>query len=329
MNDPHHPPAQPSSPQPPPAPAGPGSTPPVPLEDASSQALAEALRSSFAIVKVIMVGLVLLFLGSGIFVVKPGEVAVLLRFGKPVGTGAERLLEPGWHWAWPYPIDQPVRIRVGESHTVTSTAGWHATTPELEAQNQDPPPRGFLSPEADGYTLTADGNIMHARATIKYRISDPIQYTFDFANGNEILTNVVNNALFYAAARVTADDALYKNKAAYRDLVLERVRQKVETLQLGIALEPSDVETKAPVDVREAFEQVNAAEQEKSKVMSDARGYRDEVTRKAVGEAQAILSSGLVSSNRIVSDLAAFASYFQDQLPYYRRDPRLFENRLL
>ena len=53
--------------------------------DAGSQALAEALRSSFAIVKVVMVLLVLLFLASGFFTVGPQERAIILRFGKARG----------------------------------------------------------------------------------------------------------------------------------------------------------------------------------------------------------------------------------------------------
>ena len=172
------PPVPPSPPQPPEAglPERSSST----FEDASSTALSEALRSSFRILKVLMLGLVLLFLCSGMFVVEPNEVVVKLLFGKPVGVGKDQLLQPGWHWAWPYPINEKVRIRVGQSQTATSTAGWHATTPEMEAMNEEPMAYGYLRPEADGYTLTADGNIIHVRASVKYRITDPLQYAFGF-----------------------------------------------------------------------------------------------------------------------------------------------------
>ena len=64
-------------------------------DDAGSQALAEALRSSFAIVKVVMVLMVLAFFGSGFFTVGPQEKAIILRFGKPVGEGQKALLGGG------------------------------------------------------------------------------------------------------------------------------------------------------------------------------------------------------------------------------------------
>jgi len=64
--------------------------------DAGSQALSEALRSSFAIVRFVMFLLVLVFLASGFFTVKPNERAIILRFGKPRGEGEKALLGPGW-----------------------------------------------------------------------------------------------------------------------------------------------------------------------------------------------------------------------------------------
>src|SRR5579864_9258728 len=80
--------------------------------DAGSQALSEALRSSFAIVRLVMVLLVLVFLASGFFKVEPNEQAIILRFGKPRGEGTKALLGPGLHWSYPYPIDEIQKVSV-------------------------------------------------------------------------------------------------------------------------------------------------------------------------------------------------------------------------
>src|SRR5688572_32631735 len=140
----------------PPPPAG--NPNPVVLEETGSRALAEALRSSFVIVKILMVGLVIVFFFSGIFTVPSGERAIVLRFGKPVGVGEQQLLGPGLHWSFPSPIDEVVRIPTGEIQSVRSTAGWYQTTPEEEAAGNEQPRSSTLNPAVDGYTLTSDGN---------------------------------------------------------------------------------------------------------------------------------------------------------------------------
>ena len=51
----------------------------------NAQALAEALGSGFKIVRWLLLVLVVVFFATGMFIVEPNEVAVILRFGKPVG----------------------------------------------------------------------------------------------------------------------------------------------------------------------------------------------------------------------------------------------------
>src|SRR5262245_53299675 len=142
--------------------------PPESPLDASSQALSEALRSSFSIVRVVMVVLLFAFLGSGIFKVGPDERAIKLTLGKPVGAGEQALLGPGLHWSWPYPIQEYVKVSISGIKKVTSTVGWYAVTPEQELANAEPLPGGTLNPANDGYVLTADNNIVHTRATLTY-----------------------------------------------------------------------------------------------------------------------------------------------------------------
>src|SRR5262245_226405 len=89
-------------------------------EDSGSQALAEALRSSFAIVKFVMLLLVAVFFMSGFFKVGSHEKAIKLRLGKPVGEGDKALLGAGLHWALPYPIEEVVKIPFTQIQSVRS-----------------------------------------------------------------------------------------------------------------------------------------------------------------------------------------------------------------
>src|SRR5436853_1389116 len=150
-------------------------------EDAGSQALSEALRSSFAVVKILMIVLVGVSFFSGFFTVLPHEKAIILRFGKPVGDGEKALLGPGAHWAFPSPIDEVVKMPIGRVQTVASTIGWYAATAAQEAAGTEPEPGPSLKPAIDGYVLTGDTNIIHVRGTLFYRISEPgLHFEFDF-----------------------------------------------------------------------------------------------------------------------------------------------------
>ena len=330
--DPSHPDSNPAPADAAPAPKPPESPDPQRgIEDAGAQALSEALRSTSTIVKFLMGALVAAFIFSGVFTVRPNQVAVKLRLGKPVGVGAEQLLKPGLHWKLPYPIDDVVLIPVGESHTVTSTAGWYSQTPEEAATGRKPQPMGMLRAGVDGYTLTGDGNIIHARATMSYRISDPITYWFNFANATNLLQHILDNALFYASARFNADVALYRNKLAFQETVQSRVKEMVEKLNVGVSFQPGEVrtDTEPPADVAEAFNDVTRAQNQGDIKIQEAETYARGATNRAIGEASVTLRSGMTASNSLVVIVAAEADRFAKLLPRYQANPDLFKRRLL
>jgi membrane protease subunit HflK len=309
----------------PPTPALPPETP----VDAGSQALAEALRSSFAIIKVVMVLLVLLFLASGFFTVGPQERAILLRFGRPVGEGERALLLPGLHWSFPYPIDESIKVSISGLQQVSSTIGWYAVTPEQMLAGIEPPAGATLNPIAEGYVLTADANIIHSRATLTYRIREPVRYVFGFVNASNTIQNVLDNALLSAAARFKVDDVLTRDIAGFQEEVRRRVTRAVESEELGIQVDQCAVQSVRPRQLKDAFEKVTTAEQERGKLLNSARTYENQTTNKASADADTIINLAQSERVRYVSDMAAQAEKFQKILPQYRDHPELFVQQSL
>jgi len=311
------------------APRGPAK--PKIIEDAGTQALADALKSSFGFVKAIFALLILGLIFSCFRQVHPHEVAVVLRFGKAVGTGQAQIRQPGMVFVLPYPIDELVRIPMSGTHTVKSTAGWYGLSAEEQLRGQDPPAEAsILRPGADGYTITGDGNIMHVRATVNYSVVDPAQYTFHFATVTNLLQNIVNNAILHASARFSSADALYENKVAFQEAVRTRVEQKTNVENnFGIKISLVTVETKVPAAAQQAFNGVQTAVENRKRAVTEAQSAATEMLNRARGEYQLILNRGLTRSNQIVQAVAAESRAFLDQLPHYQRDPRLFEDRLL
>ena len=168
--------------------------------DAAGKSLSEALRISFIILKVIMVVLVVIFLASGFRTVGSDEQAIVLRFGKIRGVGEERILGPGLHWVFPYPIDEIVRIPVQKKINLPINSFWYSlTTRDVigEGPRRRQSTRDTLNPETDGYCITrseeqdqavqstanaitdstsSDYNIVHCKWQLTYKIDDPERF---------------------------------------------------------------------------------------------------------------------------------------------------------
>lgn len=307
--------------------SGPATSGPETPIDPGSQALSEALRSSFVIVKVAMALLVVAFFASGFFEVGPQEQAVILRFGKPVGEGEAALRGPGLHWSYPYPIDEVVKIPITGYQQVRSTVGWYATTPAQEAAGTEPPPGPSLNPAVDGYVVTADGNIVHSRATLFFRINNPNRFIFAFTNAQATVQSALNNALVQTAARFKVDDILSADVTGFQDAVRFRVTQSLEANQLGVVVDRCEVQSIPPRTLRAVFDGVASAGNARRSVLDDAQKYRNQVLSQATANAQSLTNRAESERGLYVSSLNSLASSFDELLPQYNRNPQLFVQR--
>jgi membrane protease subunit HflK len=299
-------------------------------QDAGSQALAEALRSSFGIVKIVMALMVLAFFSSGFFTVGPQEKAVILRFGKPVGEGEKILLNAGLHWSLPYPIDEVVKIPITEQQVVQSTVGWYFTTPEQDyLSGEDLGGGQSLNPAIDGYVLTADRNIIHAKATLRYHIDDPMRYVFGFTNAAVTVQNALNNALLYTAAHFNVDDILLNRVEEFREAVKTRVTDLAEQENLGIVIEQCDVESRPPRQLQNVFSQVIEANVNRDKALIVAHSYENQKTNAASAQAVAIIDVAEADRTNYVASVTAEAKVFTDLLPRFETNRNLFAQMTL
>ena len=303
-------------------------------QDAGSQALSEALRSSFAIVKVAMAALVVVIFASGIFTVGPQEKAIILRFGKPLGEGQNMLLGAGLHWAWPQPIDEVVKIPITEIQKVSSSVGWYLTTPEMELAGMEPPAGPSLNPIIDGYVITADRNIIHTRANVSYHIDDPRTAIFNFTSGtnhefnlagiSNAVQNAANNALVATAARFNVDDILTRDIAGFQDAVRSRVTELTEQQHLGVVIDQCQVQSVAPRQLKEVFAAVTTARQNRDKLINEALGEQNRILSQAGATASAITNSAESARTRFVTGVESDAEAFTKLLPEYKKNPNLF-----
>jgi membrane protease subunit HflK len=295
-----------------------------PAEDAGSQALSEALRSSFVIVKIIMVVLVLAFFSSGFFTVGPQEKAIILRMGKPVGEGEQALLNSGAHWAFPQPIDEIVRIPSSLVQDAQSSIGWMLTPEERRMGMPLPQTGNSLDPASTSYALTADTNIIQVIAMLHYRITEPIHFHFDFVDAATFVTNDLNNSLLYATSLFPVDDVLTRQRTAFREAVTTRMEELIRQQDLGISVDRLDVDAVPPTYLLAKFNEVDTAAQKRNTARTQAQSYANTTLAVARGEAAGRTNMAESARSGLVAMVGAQAKEFNEVRAGYEHDPGFF-----
>lgn len=315
------------------------------VQDAGAQALSEALRSSFAIVKVAMVVLVAMIFLTGFFTVKPGERAVILHFGKPKGDGEQMLLNPGkLYWSYPYPIDQVVRIPISQIQKATSSAGWYPMTrlqeQALELDGTEPPSGGnSLNPREESYVITADTNMIHTRVTVTYHIEDPKVAIFGFSRGashdfnlegiSTAVTNVADNALVATAASFSVDDILTRNPSAFKDAVERRIKSLVQEENLGVAIESCQVMSLPIRQLKPDFALATQAQENRDKLIQDAQGASKKIRADSEAQAAIMVTNAATTRYEYVERVKADVSAFTNLLAQFGTNTALYERMKL
>jgi membrane protease subunit HflK len=172
--------------------------------------------------------------------------------------------------------------------------------------------------------LTADGNIIHSRATLTYRISDPVRYIFAFVNASNAVMDALSSAVLYSASRFTVDQILVRDVAGFNDAVRRRMNEILAQRNLGIELEQCSVQSIWPRQIRDAYNDVLKAEVARNKALNEANQYRDQVLTKASADAESRINAAQTDRARVVNELSSRADQFLELLPKYEQNPNLF-----
>ncbi|HIJ71435.1 MAG TPA: hypothetical protein HPP87_08750 [Planctomycetes bacterium] len=285
--------------------------------DAASKSLADALRISFAILKLIMITLIILFFASGIFRVQPDEQALVLRLGKIRGIGQTRLLGPGLHWAFPEPIDEIVRIVTKKKRTVQIDSFWYFEREQDKLKGKKPRRGGTLNPLRDGYCLTRndsvigsgenDYNIVHAKWELTYTIDRPelffknIYYQApapgqDFLDVvsetlDPLLKSMAADAIVTTMVNYSIDEAIISESRIPNE-VSSLLQAGLERINSGVKVTSMQISERItwPLQVDSAFQASNKASQESQRLVTEARAYAEKILNEVGGrDAEEIL----------------------------------------
>lgn len=248
---------------------------------------------------------VALYLLSGVYIVNPGEEAVVRRFGQVT----QRRVGEGLHYRLPYPFERVDVINVSQIRR----EGIGLRPPEHEVT---------LHPTEEPQILTGDENIISVKVIVQYRIKDPADYLLrvDY-DGNSLIRNTVRDVLVTLGGRSVVDDLLTTGRPDLQRAILASAQKTLDNYQSGLQLVSINLqEVYPPKEVADAFRNVSSAREEKEATINDAVGYANSVLPKARGDAQRTNqeAQGYVAqvTNRAKGDVQRFLDIFTE----YRRN---------
>jgi len=255
--------------------------------DPAQQQLARALRSSFRLLSMLMVFVLVLFAVWEVTSVNPNEIGIVTRFGK-----IQQVVEEGLTYAWPFMIGQVEKIDTSQKE-IDINDFWMFEKPEDRTKTllEREVPEGGLRPGYDGALLTGDQSLYHVRLRCIYqvrrtwddKVHSAVLYKLNVKDERELVRSAVCSAAIQMAARRTVND-LHRNRESFRVDVQTDAQKRLDKLHGGIEMKRVSVtEGTWPLQTLADFAAADAARRRYAAVRNRAYAQASRILRQAAG----------------------------------------------
>jgi len=253
---------------------------------------------------------VLVWLASGFYVVRPAERAIVLQFGR-VLTQAE----PGLRYRLPWPIQDHRVVDIAQVRR--TEIGFRTSGGRTEAVPQE------------ALMLTGDENIVDVHLFIQYLVQDPVKFLFRAREPERALQASTEVALRAAVGENTIDYTMTEGRVKVQDRVKRQLQELLDLYGTGLLVtEARLLVVDPPREVREAFHDVVRAWEDRERLIKEAEGYREDVLPKARGgAAQAVQAAEAYREQRLIR-ANGDATRFLAVLEEYRKAEDVTRDRL-
>jgi membrane protease subunit HflK len=252
----------------------------------------------------------LIWLGTGFFIVQEGQQAVITQFGKYKSTQGA-----GFNWRLPYPIQRHETLVVTQTRSVDVGRDSIIKSTGLR----------------ESAMLTEDENIVEIKFAVQYRLSDARAYLFESKNPADAVVQAAETSVREVVGKMRMDAALGEE----REQIGPRVRKLMQTILdrykvgveiVGINMQQGGV--RPPEQVQPAFDDVLKAGQERERAKNEAQAYANDVIPRAVGSASRLKEESEAYKARIVAQSQGDAQRFKSVLAEYQKAPQVTRDRM-
>ena len=240
---------------------------------------------------------VLLFLGTGFFVVKKEEQGIVTRFGQVVNSE----VSPGIGYRIPliekihiFPVKRIISKQISSN------------------QNQ-----------TEQFTvLSGDTNLLEVTFSLQYTISDLRNFLFVIAEPDKLISMVAREKLIEEIGNNFVELIFTSNRKHIEDALQNVIQAQIQKLGVGIEITALAIVDLSPIDETiAAFRDVSDAVAEKIQAEVDANRTREQMLARSRGQAQAIVLDAKAKAHTRVSQARSTANSFLNLLEKYRENP--------
>ena len=259
----------------------------------------------------LIVGIALLiWLGTGFFIVQEGQQAVITQFGRYHST-----VGAGFNWRLPYPVQRHETVFVTQLRSVDV------------GRDNIVPATGLR----ESSMLTEDENIVDIKFVVQYRLSDARAFLFESRDPDLAVLKAAETAVREVVGKMKMDAVL----AEERDQIAPRVRSLMQTIldryKVGIDVVAVNLQqggVRPPEQVQAAFDDVLRAGQERERAKNEAQAYANDVVPRARGTASRLKEEAEGYKARISAQAQGDSQRFKSLLAEYQKAPQVTRDRL-
>ena len=254
---------------------------------------------------------VLLWLASGIFIVNPGEVGVITRFGK-----YDRQVGDGPHYRAPYPIENVEVINTQLLRTVV--IGQSSESAKLSQGKAE-----------ESSMFTGDENIVHMQFNVQYSISDARKYRFNVKEPDKTIAIAAEAAMREVVGRSNIDSILTAGRAEVQVDALKVLETILASYDIGVRIHTVQLlDVQPPTEVEAAFKDVASAREDKVRIINQAEAYRMEIVPVANGTAVGMVNSAQAYRQKITQSAEGEAKRFTAMVKEFNQAKEITKKRM-
>ncbi len=263
--------------------------------------------------------IIVIWLASGFYIVKEGNVAVVTQFGK-----YDKTVLPGIQWHIPYPIQSATKVDIAKVRSFN--VGYRENT------------KNKVLPEA--LMLTEDENIVDIQFDVQYRLkpefgfsdgsfSSAAQYLFSAKDPDDAVRQAAESAMREVVGKQSMNKILYQSRVEAAEQVKKLMQQILDRYKVGVDITSVAIQNvQPPEQVQAAFEDAIKAGQDNEKQKNEGNAYASKVIPEAQGQAARMVQSAEGYAATVVGAAKGEASRYSQIVAEYQKAPQVTRDRL-